>query len=118
ARRERAGPGLEALARPPAARRGAGLGTAAGRDEQCLAMSRRLACVPVLLALLGGAPAARADSNGGASAETTSVPAPAHRTVHNGGAAYSKAAARELKRKRRHRSKPSAKANPKPKVLQ
>lgn len=76
-------------------------------------MSRRLACVPVLVALLAGAPAAHADSNGGASAETTSVAAPAHKNVHNGGAAYSKTAARQLRRKRAH--KPKHKATPKPK---
>src|SRR4051794_19523762 len=80
-------------------------------------MSRRLATVSVLAALLAGAPVASADSNGGASAETTSVSAPSHKNVHNGGAAYSKAAARKLKKHKRthkHVAKPKPKPKPAP----
>ncbi|MFL5894590.1 MAG: peptidoglycan-binding protein [Thermoleophilaceae bacterium] len=67
-------------------------------------MSRRLLCAPVLVALLAGAAPADANSNGGASAETTSVPT--HRREPSGGVAYTKTPPRprHVAKHRKHRT--------------
>jgi murein DD-endopeptidase MepM/ murein hydrolase activator NlpD len=66
-------------------------------------MSRRLLCVPTLVALLAGAPVAQASSNGGASAPASSVPK--HRSQNSGGAVYARTAPR-ARTKDKHAARP------------